>query len=165
MPHTVFIGVGSNLDNPLEQCRAVVAQIESHPALTLIHQSQYYKSEPFGNPDQDWFVNLVIQIETDLMPEELLELLLELEKAGGRKRREKWGPRTIDLDILFYGTVVMDKEGLTLPHPGIAQRRFVLEPLNEIDPDWAHPVLNKTVSTLLSELRDDLKIERIESSL
>ncbi len=165
MLHTAFIGIGSNVDNPLEHCRTVLTKIATHPDLTLVQQSQFYKTEPFGKPDQEWFVNLVVQIKTDLLPQDLLETLLKLEKEMGRERAEKWGPRIIDLDILFYDTMVLDQEGLTVPHPGIAERRFVLEPLVEMDPDWAHPLLNKTVSTLLSELRDNLQVERVESNL
>lgn len=165
MPHTAFIGVGSNQNDPLKQCRTAVTAIDSHPDLTLLHQSHLYKSEPFGQPDQEWFVNLVIQVETGLLPDQLLEVLLKIEQDMGRERREKWGPRTIDLDILLYDTIVMDKEGLTIPHPGIAERRFVLEPLNDLAPELGHPLLNKSIEILLSELQDDLKVERLDSSL
>lgn len=165
MPHTAFIGVGSNQNDPLKQCRLAVEVIGSHPNLTLRNQSGIYKSEPFGLPDQDWFVNLVIQIETELFPDELLDVLLKIEQDMGRERREKWGPRIIDLDILLYDTIVMDKEGLTIPHPGIVERRFVLEPLNDLAPELGHPLLNKSIETLLSELPEDLKVERLDSSL
>ena len=163
MPHTAFIGVGSNLGDPLQHCRAALSQIRSHPSLTLVHQSHFYKSEPFGKQDQDWFVNLVIQIQTDLSARALLDALMSLELAMGRERGEKWGPRIIDLDILFYDTVVFDEENLRIPHPGIPERRFVLEPLNELADNLIHPVLNKSIGTLLSELQDNLKIERMDS--
>jgi len=142
----------------LENCRRAVEGIVSDERNRLIQCSSFYRTEPMGKKDQDWFVNGVVLVETSLGPEEMLEFLLSLEKGMGRIRGERWGPRVIDLDILFYGDEVIAKEGLQVPHPRLHERRFVLIPLREISPDLKHPLLGKTVSQILSELEGEEKV-------
>jgi 2-amino-4-hydroxy-6-hydroxymethyldihydropteridine diphosphokinase len=105
-----------------------------------------------GKTDQDWFVNGVVSLETSMDPRELLDFLLSIERKMGRVREAKWGPRTIDLDILFYGNQILKETDLQVPHPRLHERRFVLIPLKDVAPDLVHPVLGKTVSEILAEL-------------
>jgi 2-amino-4-hydroxy-6-hydroxymethyldihydropteridine diphosphokinase len=123
--------------------------------------SSLYETAPWGKPDQPDFLNQVLLIQTLLDPAKLLHSVLSIEKTGGRIRSEKNAPRTIDIDILFYNHLVLHEPGLTIPHPRIAERRFVLEPLCEISPDYIHPVLGKTISQLLLECTDELAVKKI----
>jgi 2-amino-4-hydroxy-6-hydroxymethyldihydropteridine diphosphokinase len=111
-------------------------------------------TEPVGLEDPEWFINGVALLETPLPPESLMQRMLDIETALGRKRMVKWGPRIIDLDLLDYDQRIMDRPGLTLPHPFLEKRRFVLEPLAEIAPDYIHPVFKKTAARLRDELAD-----------
>lgn len=164
MSHTAFIGIGSNLGDPLAQCKTAVARMKAHPRLILRAQSSFYKTQPFGKADQEWFINAVVQVETELSPAELLDSLLSIEREMGRERGEKWGPRIIDLDLLFYDALVLKEDRLEVPHPGIASRRFVLEPLAEIAGDLVHPVLKKPIRDLQKELKDDAQVIRLPGS-
>jgi 2-amino-4-hydroxy-6-hydroxymethyldihydropteridine diphosphokinase len=121
----------------------------------IVRQSSWYLTEPVDLEDPEWFINGVVLLETVLLPETLMQRMLEFEALLGRERTVKWGPRIIDLDLLSYDQVIMDSPGLTLPHPFLEKRRFVLEPLAEIAPDYVHPVLKKTIV----RLRDELAIE------
>lgn len=116
----------------------------------MVRRSSTYETEPQDYLDQPRFLNMAVEVETDLSPRELLALIQEIEAGLERQRTIPKGPRTIDLDILFYGDVVMATEDLEIPHPRIAQRQFVLDPLNEIAPELRHPVTGKTVSELRS---------------
>jgi 2-amino-4-hydroxy-6-hydroxymethyldihydropteridine diphosphokinase len=127
----------------------------------LLQVSSLYETEPWGNTDQPDFLNQVILIDTKLSPEELLRAILSIEKKGRRKRTVKNAPRTIDIDILFYNDLILEKPGLSIPHPRIADRRFVLEPLNEISPEFIHPVIGKTIHRLLLECKDELAVKKI----
>lgn len=163
MPHTAYIGLGSNLESPAENCLKAVDLLGAHSDLTLAARSSFYQSEPFGLTDQGWFINTVVQLTTTLSPEELLHACLSIEQAMGRTRMEKWGPRIIDLDILFYDDLILKKRGLEIPHPGIAERSFVLNPMCEIAPDFLHPKLKKTIETLLAEIPKPQQVKRLSS--
>ncbi len=163
MPHTAFIAIGSNMESPAANCRRAMDRLGDSPGMTLLARSSLYRSEPFGKTDQDWFVNAVVRIDTSLSPEELLKACLSIEQEMGRSRSEKWGPRIIDLDILFYDDLILKLEGLEIPHPGIPERSFVLVPMNEIAPDCIHPQLKKPVRTLLEEMENPQQVKRMDS--
>src|SRR5580704_5195833 len=127
----------------------------------LLLVSSIYETAPWGKTDQPDFLNQVLLIQTEFSPEELLKGILSIEEKGGRKRTVKNAPRTIDIDILFYNDLILEKPGLTIPHPRIADRRFVLEPLNEISPEFIHPVIGKTIRQLLLECKDELGVKKI----
>jgi len=129
---------------------------------TLRSVSSIYETEPVEFTDQPQFLNCAVALETSSTPEQLMLQLLTIEKAMGRQRIQKKGPRTIDLDILFFGDEIVDTPGLTIPHPAMQHRRFVLEPLAEIAPDAMHPVLRKTVRELLEELPSGQSVRRME---
>ncbi|MFQ5671560.1 MAG: 2-amino-4-hydroxy-6-hydroxymethyldihydropteridine diphosphokinase [Nitrospinales bacterium] len=160
MSETVYIGIGSNMGSPRENCRQAMARLNVRPGITAMGQSSLYETEPVGVEEQNWFVNAVMEIKTDFNPEELLTALLKIEQEMGRVRREKWGPRIIDLDILFYGNRIIDTARLKIPHPEAARRRFVLAPLEEINPNLRHPALDKTVRELLAALPNEEQTAR-----
>ena len=127
----------------------------------LLLVSSLYETAPWGKPDQPDFLNQVLLVETALSPQALLAAIFSIEEKGGRKRTVKNAPRTIDIDILFYNRLVLEEPGLSIPHPGILYRRFVLEPLNEISPDFIHPVIGKSIHELLLECTDELAVKKI----
>jgi 2-amino-4-hydroxy-6-hydroxymethyldihydropteridine diphosphokinase len=127
----------------------------------LLQVSSLYETAPWGETNQADFLNQVLLIETIWSPRELLKAILQMEEKGGRIRTVKNAPRTIDIDILFYDQMVIEEPGLSIPHPRIADRRFVLEPLNEISPGYEHPVLHKTIHQLLLECTDELAVKKI----
>ncbi len=163
--HTVFLGLGSNLGNPKETCLQAIELVRNHPDIQVSQVSSLYRTEPVGVTEQGWFVNAVMECTTALSVEALLETTLQIERAFGRVRMERWGPRTLDLDILFYDDLHLVSEQLTVPHPRLHQRRFVLVPLAELAPNWMHPVLGKTVRQLLSALPGEGQVvERLRTS-
>ncbi|MGH8937633.1 MAG: 2-amino-4-hydroxy-6-hydroxymethyldihydropteridine diphosphokinase [Acidimicrobiia bacterium] len=131
------IGLGSNLGDRRGHLRAAVQGLREQGELVGV--SSLYETEPLGGPEQGPYLNAVVLLDTELTPSELLEACLELERATGRERRERWGPRTLDLDLLLYGTEEVDQPGLTVPHPALADRRFVVEPLLELWPEARMP--------------------------
>jgi dihydroneopterin aldolase / 2-amino-4-hydroxy-6-hydroxymethyldihydropteridine diphosphokinase len=159
--HLATVGLGSNLGNREALLSEAVKHLEAPGGNRLIKASSVYETEPFGKVDQDWFLNGVVQMETSLDMKAFFHLLQDVETRLGRERKEHWGPRTLDLDLLFFDNVVFSDHELTLPHPGIPARRFVLEPLLEISPDLIHPSLGKTVRELLQETRDACKANRL----
>ncbi|HBH81687.1 MAG TPA: 2-amino-4-hydroxy-6-hydroxymethyldihydropteridine diphosphokinase, partial [Nitrospira sp.] len=143
---TVFIGFGSNVGDRVDYCDRAVTLLNLLPHSRLQGVSLLYETEPVRDrtdPGAGWFLNGVVQLETDIAPHSLVAMLQEIERALGRDDDQRSGPRTMDLDILFYGARRIDEPGLTVPHPRLHQRRFVLMPLNELDPFWVHPTLNQ----------------------
>lgn len=155
----VFIGIGSNLGNRTENCLTALESISNFSIIEAA--SSFYETEPVGNEDQPKFINVVIKVKTLLSHLELLNSLKTTEKQMGRKRSEKWGPRIVDLDILFYENLVLQSQELTIPHKHLHRRGFVLEPLCEIEPWFEHPVLKQTVSTLLKNLNDKREVKMV----
>ena len=127
-----YIGIGSNLGTPEKNCTDAIKKISHTKDIKVIARSSFYKTEPIGEIQQNWFINSVVKIETGLPPIDLLSTLLDIESVMGRVRKEKWGPRLIDLDLLFYDNIVFKKKGISLPHPEIQKRIFVLTPMSEI---------------------------------
>lgn len=130
------------------------------PGIEIVQVSSYYATPPVGVEEQPWFVNAVIQLRTRLTPEALLETLLEIEEAMGRVRRQHWGPRLIDLDLLLYDNIIMETPTLTLPHPEMHRRGFVLIPLAEIAPQAWHPRQRQTAAALLQQLAPADRVAR-----
>lgn len=153
-----YIGIGSNQGEALDNCRRAIRAITSDRRNRMAACSPFYKTEPVGKKDQDWFVNGVIALATELNPRELMDFLLAIEKEMGRERGERWGPRVIDLDILFYGDQVLNEPGLQVPHPHLRERRFVLVPLKDIAPSLEHPLFGKTISQILADLGEGEKV-------
>ncbi len=139
---TAAIALGSNLGDSLATLQAAVQQIEKSSNLQITTQSHWYKTLPMGPPQPD-YINGCLCVQTCLSPEQLLQRLLEIEDQLGRLRQERWGPRTLDLDLLLCDQVVIQTSILTLPHPRLHERAFVLVPLAEILPDWTHPLLGE----------------------
>lgn len=144
---TVYIGIGSNLGDRKGNCLKAVTLL-SECGLIVRKQSSFYETEPWGLRDQPEFINMAVEAETGLEPLKLLELLKNTEKQMGRNESVRWGPRVIDLDILFYDDLVIDTPELKMPHPFMNERDFVLRPLAEIAPEKKHPELKKTVREL-----------------
>jgi 2-amino-4-hydroxy-6-hydroxymethyldihydropteridine diphosphokinase len=146
------IGVGSNQGDSVRICRDVFDLLRKHPAIGIVRTSALYRTSPVGITEQDWFINAAVSLYTRLVPQALLELMLKLEKDFGRVRTIKWGPRSLDLDILFYEDIQLDLPELKVPHPLMSERLFVLAPLAEVEPDWVHPVLGLTVREMLNRI-------------
>ena len=153
--HTAFVGVGSNLGQKQENCLQGIAALTSDGHSRLLNQSRLYRSDPVDYLDQGWFVNCVAQILTCLDPFQLLAVLQNIQKQAGRVQDAiRFGPRILDMDIIFYDATVIDHPGLILPHPRMHLRRFVLKPLCDMDPTLRHPILDQTVQQLLDNLED-----------
>ena len=162
MGHIAYIGIGSNLGDKLSQCEKAVSEILRIDRHRLLAKSSLFKTQPIGYTSQDWFVNAVLKIETDLEAPELFRKLKGIESHLGRVETFRWGPRTIDLDILFFDNVEIRTEELQIPHPRIQERQFVLVPLAEIDQNFVHPVLKKTIRELLNDSKkEDQGVEKI----
>jgi len=150
--HRVAVGIGSNKGESIRTCRDVFEVLRQHRGIHILTASSLYRTKPVGLADQNRFINAAALFETALDPDELLETLLGIEKSFGRVRTIKWGPRTLDLDILYYGNRRVASPRLTIPHPLMHERLFVLVPLVEIDPCWVHPVLGLSVEEMLDRL-------------
>jgi 2-amino-4-hydroxy-6-hydroxymethyldihydropteridine diphosphokinase len=150
-----FIGIGSNLGDRRKNCAEAVQSLKEVRGCEFLGCSRWYLTSPVGVKDQDWFVNGVAGLAAEISARELLGRLLSIETGMGRVRNERWGPRVIDLDLLLYGKDIIKESDLEIPHPQMHLRRFVLAPLAELDPDLIHPVLGKTASQMLSELKGE----------
>lgn len=160
MEEEVFLLFGSNLGDR----EAIMDQAAWELYLELgepVLRSSLYETAPWGIAEQGPFLNRVIAYHTPLRPVRILELIIDIEKKLGRQRFDKWGPRIIDIDILFYGNIVYESPELQIPHPHLHERRFTLAPLNEICPDLVHPIFDKTIRQLYNELDDDLEVKRL----
>jgi 2-amino-4-hydroxy-6-hydroxymethyldihydropteridine diphosphokinase len=163
VPVISYLGIGSNVGNPLQQCRDALREIASLKNVQVLRCSSLYRTEPVGNTNQDWFVNGVLEVRTNFTAPQLLKALQWVEQTLGRVSTEKWGPRTIDIDILLYGQEIIGIGDLVIPHPEMHKRRFVLVPMNEIAPYVIHPLYGVSMKGLLDRLEDDLAVEQIEA--
>jgi 2-amino-4-hydroxy-6-hydroxymethyldihydropteridine diphosphokinase len=165
MRETVFIGFGSNVGNRLDFCDRAVTLLSLLPHSEVTAVSPLYETEPVfdgAQPGKAWFLNGVVRMATDVTPRSLLTVCREIERSLGRDEESRKGPRTLDLDILFYGERVVEEPDFTVPHPRLHQRRFVLIPMNDLDPQWRHPVLHRTIAQLLAETTDRSTVRRME---
>lgn len=163
MGHIAYIGIGSNVGKKTDQCERAISEILKFDRHKLLAKSSFFKTQPIGYTSQDWFVNGVIKIETDLEPLDLLRVLKTIESQLGRRETFRWGPRTIDLDVLIFDDREIKTEELQIPHPLLHERQFVLIPLVEIDRDLVHPVLKKTVGEILENFKEDQGVEKLKS--
>ncbi len=150
--HRVYIALGSNMGDSGGYLRGAVAQLEASEEIRHVRVSSLIRTKPYGVVGQPDFLNGMAELETLLTPQELLDFLHELENAAGRERKERWGPRTLDLDIIFYDDLIMDSADLTIPHADMHRREFVLAPLAELAPYVRHPILKMTAVEMLGEL-------------
>jgi 2-amino-4-hydroxy-6-hydroxymethyldihydropteridine diphosphokinase len=159
MPHRVYIGLGSNLGDRKANIREAEDRLSKLPGTRISKASSLYESEPLGDA-KTWFVNSVLELETDFEPDELLKRTRAIEAAMGRKRvkGKRWGSRIIDLDILLFDNQTVSKRTLKIPHPEMHKRRFVLLPLSELAPHISHPQLGASISELLGGLRDPKRV-------
>lgn len=163
MPVTVYLSLGANLGDRESHLRDAIGRLASVGVVQSV--SSLYETQPVEFTDQPWFLNCAVALETSASPTRLMQQLLEIEKAMGRQRVQKKGPRTIDIDILLIGDLVMNTLDLTIPHPAMQYRRFVLEPLAEIAPSAMHPLLRKTTEELLQELPPDQIVKKLGGRL
>lgn len=161
MPTIAYLSLGSNLGDRQAHLRDAIARLAA--VGRILQLSSFYETEPVEFIEQPWFLNCAAEVETALPLEELMRELLRIEADMGRRRTQKKGPRSIDLDILLFGEEVVSSLHVTIPHPAMHQRRFVLEPLTEIAPDVLHPVLKKTIKELLDALPKGQAVREVKA--
>lgn len=150
--HTAYLAVGSNIGDKVQYINGAIRALTAHPQIRVKKVSDLIQSKPYGVLDQDDFLNGVLEIETLLAPEELMETIHDIEDAAGRVRVRRWGPRTLDLDLLFYDKLVYESDNVIIPHTDLQNRDFVLEPMSTLAPNYRHPILGKTVMQMYQEL-------------
>ena len=154
--HEAYIAVGSNMGDSREHIAQALGQLEKHKDIQVTKVSELLETLPYGGVEQDNFVNGMFEIRTLLTPEELLRELHKIEASEGRERKIHWGPRTLDLDIIFYDDLIYSSEDLIIPHADMENRYFVLKPLSELAPNFRHPITHRTVTQMLADLPVDL---------
>lgn len=159
-PSRVWLALGANEGNPAAQCRLALRRLQRVSGVRLVACSHFYRTQPVGYAQQPWFINAACLLHTLLHPMALLNVLQRLERQAGRRPSRRNGPRPLDLDLLLWEGRTLHQKKLTLPHPRMHQRRFVLQPLREIQPMICHPRHGKTVDTLLREVDDSSVVER-----
>jgi 2-amino-4-hydroxy-6-hydroxymethyldihydropteridine diphosphokinase len=159
VPFRTYLSLGSNLGDRLAHLRTALSQLATLGNVGTV--SSFYETEPVEFTDQPWFLNCALALDTGLSPQQLLEGILAIEKSMGRERTLPKGPRVIDVDILLFGNSVVKMPGLTVPHPALQERRFVLAPLAEIAPDLRHPVLQLTMRELLLRLPPGQQVRKV----
>jgi 2-amino-4-hydroxy-6-hydroxymethyldihydropteridine diphosphokinase len=160
MPNLVYLSLGSNVGDREAQLQDALAKLAA--VGSVVATSSFYETEPVEFTRQPWFLNCAIALETNKTPEQLMAAILRIEEEMGRRRVQKKGPRSIDIDILLFGDTIINYPELTIPHPAMHQRRFVLEPLAEIAPERLHPVLKKTIGELLDSLPPGQVVKRLK---
>ena len=159
--NTAFIGIGSNRGNRKENCETAVRIIASHKDTAIIKKSSLYETEAWGEESQDNFLNCVAKIKTGKNVFDFFSLLQQTENKIGKQKEGFWGPRNIDIDLLFFGQEIINEPELKVPHPFLHLRRFVIEPLSEIASDFIHPTINQSIKVLLKNLTDTKKVSKI----
>jgi 2-amino-4-hydroxy-6-hydroxymethyldihydropteridine diphosphokinase len=158
----VYLSLGSNIGDREKHLREAQQRLGALGRVTTA--SSFYETEPIEFTQQDWFLNCAIGLETDLTPQQLMSSILKIEKSMGRRRVQKKGPRIIDIDILLFGDAIFNSDEVTVPHPAMHKRRFVLEPLVEIAPDVRHPVLQRTIIELRDALPSGQLVRKVDRS-
>jgi len=154
----IFLGLGTNLGSRVEHLACCLKRLSCQSEVLVTRISSVYESEPFGEPNQPWFLNMAVEITTDLAPFELLTFTQQVEKEIGRKETYHWGPRIIDIDILSYHEMVFRQPMLQIPHRQLHLRRFVLLPLKEIATGFVHPEIKKNIDHLLTDCQDKTQV-------
>jgi len=161
MAQIAYLSLGSNVGDREKHLQDAISRLGSEGQVVSV--SAFYETEPVEFTRQAWFLNCAVAIETTKTPEQLMDALLAIEQQMGRRRRQKKGPRTIDLDIVLFGDRIVESPGLKIPHPAMHQRRFVLEPLAEIAPEARHPVLGRSVAEILEALPEGQVVRKWQS--
>ncbi len=155
MVETAYIGIGSNLGEPLENCLKAIKLMDKMQGCRLSGRSEFYRTEPVGVEGQEWYLNGAVSLETERAPAHLLQGLMAIEAEMGRVRKERWEARVIDLDLLLYGDLVIAEPGLKVPHPRMHERKFVLVPIVDLAPNLLHPVFGRRMIDLLEDCAEE----------
>lgn len=162
MEHNVFISIGSNLGDSLYNCKLAIERLKADIRVSAIRHSSFYRTSPVSHVVQDDFINCAVNILWKSSPSELLYLLFEIERQMGRKRLISKGPRTIDLDIIFFNDIIIETPQLIIPHPEAHKRKFVIIPCVELEPHLIHPLFKKRLRDFLDDIEDEQRVELIE---